>query len=45
MNKQLVLALILCTAVLSQGNNCPGYFGGDLLQSGTPNFTQEKMPS
>lgn len=35
MTKHLILALILCTAIWCQGNNCPSFNGNDLLQSGT----------
>lgn len=45
MNKQLVLTLLLCATVLAQFNNCPSFYGGDLLQSGTLYSIQERIQS
>lgn len=44
MNKSLFLAVLLCTAVFCQ-SNCPSFYTGDLLQSGTLGVIQAKMQS
>jgi hypothetical protein len=31
---KILIALLLCTAALCQSNTCPGFFGGDLLETG-----------
>jgi hypothetical protein len=37
--------LLLCTAALCQSNTCPGFFGGDLLETGNLWLIQASMPS
>lgn len=33
-NKKVIIVTLLCMSVLSWTNSCPGFYAGDLLQSG-----------
>ena len=44
-NLKIFLSILLVTAALGQSNTCPGFFAGDLLQTGTLPLTQANMHS